>query len=40
MQNKKYKYKVSNTADDATVGYIQLTSEEAKIVEYATNEEN
>ena len=22
MQNKKYKYKVSNTADDATIGYI------------------
>lgn len=40
MQNKKYKYKVSNTADDATVGYIQLTPEEAKIVEYAMNEEN
>lgn len=37
---RKYKYKVELSADDATVGYIQLTSEEAKIVEYATNEEN
>nr|DAE28976.1 MAG TPA: hypothetical protein [virus sp. ctmTa7] len=37
---RKYKYKVDLSADDATVGYIQLTSEEAKIVEYATNEEN
>lgn len=37
---RKYKYKVELSADDATVGYIQLTSEEAKIIEYATNEEN
>lgn len=40
MQNKKYKYKVSNIADDETIGYIELTSDEARIVQYATNEEN
>ncbi len=39
-KNPIRKYKVELSADDATVGYIQLTSEEAKIVEYATNEEN
>lgn len=39
-KNSVKKYKVELSADDATVGYIQLTSEEAKIVEYATNEEN
>ena len=39
-KNLVRKYKVELSADDATVGYIQLTSEEAKIVEYATNEEN
>ena len=40
MQNKKYKYKVSNIADDETIGYIELTPDEARIVQYATNEEN
>lgn len=40
MQNKKYKYKVSNIADDETIGYIELTLDEARIVQYATNEEN
>lgn len=39
-KNLVRKYKVELSADDATVGYIQLTSEEAKIIEYATNEEN
>ena len=39
-KNLVRKYKVELSADDVTVGYIQLTSEEAKIVEYATNEEN
>lgn len=40
MQNKKYKYKVSNIADDETSGYIELIPDEARIVQYATNEEN
>lgn len=40
MQNKKYKYKVSKIADDETIGYIELTPDEARIVKYATNEEN
>lgn len=40
MQNKKYKYKVSNIADDETIGYIELAPDEARIVQYATNEEN
>ena len=38
--DQKYKYKVSNSADDELEGYVNLTKEEAKIVQYATNPEN
>lgn len=37
---KKYKYKVELSADDGTVGYVELTSEQAELVAHVTNTNN
>jgi hypothetical protein len=37
---KKYRYMVSNLAEGTTCGYVDLTKAEAKIVAYATNQDN
>lgn len=39
-EEKKYKYFVSQSADDETCGYVKLTKREAEVVSYATYERN
>lgn len=40
LEEKKYKYEVSLSADDYSYGYVILTRKEAEIVSYATSECN
>lgn len=37
---KKYRYRVENSAEGISYGYVDLTKKEAEIVAYATNEAN
>ena len=37
---KKYKYYVSQSAEEYSYGFVELTKREAEIVSYATNERN
>ena len=40
MEDKKYRYNVFLMAEEYSTGYVELTKEEAKLVEYATNTAN
>ena len=38
--DKKYKYYVCQSAENSTIGFVELTQEQAEIVAYATDPGN